>query len=483
MSFKKKLHKEVRAALRKWLRFPTLKKKPRSELRLRPSRALMRTLKLPILPLELLDMIMDYLRGDRATLEACSLISSHWTPAAQRRLFRSLKITISHLEPAANPFTLKAFESFFQNTPYIAPLITSLHICPNAHYKLSLAVDPHSALMCLLHELPKLQRLTLNCARLSLPSFYEAQHVDIGDSPPRLSLQRLSFCSVIDKACVAHEILEAISVEDTLEICFSRVPSLELAMSAPVFQLRNLSIKNPLDSFPCFGDTAEFPNLRTLTMDIAGITGKIFSMGEDDSSSEFELFPQSYDRHHRMDVFMEKHGATLETLRLNFRQLVVSRDIGPGDTDWSIYRLDAACPSLWMLELGFQLDLRSLFCLKPLMPDDFKATINLLVRIVNSAPKTLTHIVLAVHIFPINKSEEAIEPEDLDEDESDEDWARLAAALSSTSLPNLVSVKVLKQESKSPFIIAFTEALEDRYQQMISGKFTELKRRKMLYFE
>lgn len=162
---------------------------------------------------------------------------------------------------------------------------------------------------------------------------------------------------------------------------------------------------------------------------------------------------------------------------------IPQHSIGSGDTDWSIYRLDAACPSLWMLELGFQLDLRSLFCLKPLIPDDFRATINLLVRIVNSAPKTLTHIVLAVHIFPINKSEEAIEPQDLDEDESDKDWARLAAALSSTSLPNLVSVKILKQESKSPFIIAFTEALEDRYQQMIAAKFTELKRRKILYFE
>lgn len=127
---------------------------------------------------------------------------------------------------------------------------------------------------------------------------------------------------------MAHEILHAISIEDTLEICFSRVPSLELAMSASVFRLRNLAIKNPLDSFPSFGDTAEFPNLRTLTMDIAGITGKIFSMGEDDSSSEFELLPQSYGRHYQMDVFMDKHGANLEILRLNFRQLVVGRDIG-----------------------------------------------------------------------------------------------------------------------------------------------------------
>lgn len=90
----------------------------------------------PFIPLELKDMILEHLQGDDKSLTACSLIASDWTPAAQRRLFRSLTLAIGPIGHHTNTPALVPRDAPFPTNlaPHLTHYITALHIRPRKSY-------------------------------------------------------------------------------------------------------------------------------------------------------------------------------------------------------------------------------------------------------------------------------------------------------------------------------------------------------------
>ncbi|KAG5644534.1 hypothetical protein DXG03_008188 [Asterophora parasitica] len=79
--------------------------------------------RLPALPQELIDVIIENLAGDSTNLQACSLVSSSFREPAQRRLFRAIYI---HLDETLDASLIHATQ--ITSSPRLASFVESLKI-------------------------------------------------------------------------------------------------------------------------------------------------------------------------------------------------------------------------------------------------------------------------------------------------------------------------------------------------------------------
>ncbi|TCD62469.1 hypothetical protein EIP91_006817, partial [Steccherinum ochraceum] len=75
------------------------------------------------LPLELIDLILDHLYDDRASLVACSTVSKLWLSGSQHHLFHTI-----HLISRSPDHSLEAAYVFFSRSPQLCPHVRTLHI-------------------------------------------------------------------------------------------------------------------------------------------------------------------------------------------------------------------------------------------------------------------------------------------------------------------------------------------------------------------
>ncbi|TCD66774.1 hypothetical protein EIP91_000965 [Steccherinum ochraceum] len=114
----------------------------------------------PHIPLELVDIILDYLHDDKPTLAACSLVSRDWRPSTRYHLFQAL-----HIGGDAIVGGYDNFLRFLDASPSIRPYIRSLHV--SGTWKSNIAkgerclVGPY-VLVSLLDTLTALTTLTLD---------------------------------------------------------------------------------------------------------------------------------------------------------------------------------------------------------------------------------------------------------------------------------------------------------------------------------
>ncbi|TCD62477.1 hypothetical protein EIP91_006825 [Steccherinum ochraceum] len=73
--------------------------------------------------LEIIEMVVDFLRGDKSTLSACATVSKLWLTRARYHLFRTVQIVIR--DPQWN---LESASNFFSTTPSICSPVQHIHI-------------------------------------------------------------------------------------------------------------------------------------------------------------------------------------------------------------------------------------------------------------------------------------------------------------------------------------------------------------------
>lgn len=72
---------------------------------------------------EIIDMVIDHLHDDRASLRACASVSRNWLPACRFHLFRTL--TVNDVEGDA---CFKDLSSFLHGHPQIPPFVRELYV-------------------------------------------------------------------------------------------------------------------------------------------------------------------------------------------------------------------------------------------------------------------------------------------------------------------------------------------------------------------
>ena len=106
-----------------------------------------------VLPIELMDRIIDHLHDDQKTLSACALVCSSWLPAVRSHRFRHVRIRVW-------PRTLAAFHTLLQATPDLPLHVANLHISCDWS-----TVQDMAALYDVLSSLPNLPALSLSLRR------------------------------------------------------------------------------------------------------------------------------------------------------------------------------------------------------------------------------------------------------------------------------------------------------------------------------
>ncbi|THH29801.1 hypothetical protein EUX98_g4392 [Antrodiella citrinella] len=436
-------------------------------------RSLERTFK-KLLPMELMDMIMHHNHDDQAALVASSVVSSQWQGPAQRRLFRSFRITFSMDYTQSDP-EVGLYVEFFSTVPTLSTFVTSLCIRSVIHRTQSLAADMNSQMALLVSMLPTLQHLTFE--NISFTPRRSQQTLLLK------SIRNLSLRSIRMKTHDPEELFDLFSIKETLELDFTFVQAPttgpQIARSMPV---RHLKINNPLDCFPRFGRETIFPQLRALTCDIIDISGKGWLFDRANWMAAISDFPTTKGHHDNMDRFLRRHGPALEFLRINVRHLVLFGDIDFEDSDWTAFQLDTVCPNLQTLHLGFQLDLWAEACLEPLMPGEFKCTIDFLIRVISSAPRTLTSIVFGISVTLPGCGISGEEVTNFDASETSRQWKRLANVLDPNRFEDLAAVKFVEQETDAP-MVDFRKPLDPVMQRLLAANFADVEKKGMLYFE
>ncbi|THH31076.1 hypothetical protein EUX98_g3088 [Antrodiella citrinella] len=472
--------------------------------RIDPSLSLVRLVKPPSLPLEIIqlrmqqakwpleivDMVIDYLEDDFKSLRRCSLVSSHWRTAAQRRLFRFFTVRlISKADCEWNPMLALTTSSLLEH-PHVARHIEVLDILPAVWPcdGLTIAANAESQLMTLVSLMPTLQHLTVQGITLKM-SMNNEPHVPWTKLEFPRYLSTLQLHRVRGQLAAPQDLLDFFLVRDTLEISYTRLEadSVHEPRSLPV---RHLKVKNALDYFPSFGRGTVFPRLNALTFDVTDVTGDadvIANARQLSIDSNQNVILPTRGRHTNMDQFMQSHGLGLEFLRFNIRTLDFDLKADKDD-DWSVYRLRDVCPALQTLHFGFRVDLFKTY-LRPIDVAEFQDTLIYITRILSSAPDTVSCIVFGV---VVDEYDDIDDSEDLDDyvidnlNQANKAWNRLAAILTSRRFPTLTTVRFVDQnigeKTRRHSLDDWEAPLQDRYQEMLASHFTALKEKGMLHF-
>ncbi|KAH8101375.1 hypothetical protein BXZ70DRAFT_88828 [Cristinia sonorae] len=112
------------------------------------------------MPLELVDIIIDYLYDDIESLSACSLVARDWRPSTRYHLFRDLRISGDNIFSGYDSFL-----HFLDKSPAICPFIRTLCLSGIGKPKIASGeqclIGPY-VLVTLLDRLTALHTLTLD---------------------------------------------------------------------------------------------------------------------------------------------------------------------------------------------------------------------------------------------------------------------------------------------------------------------------------
>lgn len=280
----------------------------------------------PFIPLELKDMVMEHLQGDVKSLTACSLIASDWTPAAQRRLFRSLILAIGPIGHHTNTPALGPRSASFPTNmaPRLARYITALHIRPWKSCPKYIVLNSGYSFLAFIKSLPSLEHLTLE----SVIFFCFMPPV----AGPHFSLKtlRIENTRFDGTEYDTYRLFKTFTVRDTFEITGCKLPVFEELSDVASLSLRHLKIKGFLDEFPWPGPDTVFAGLTSLSFDITDTTihNKTRSNGP---GAPVRPVLRSTHCHAAMDCFLEDHGAKLECLAIAIPDIPVCIYIGESD--------------------------------------------------------------------------------------------------------------------------------------------------------
>ena len=102
-------------------------------------------------PPELIDQIIDYLRNDSKSLNACALTARNWVPSARYHRFRSIRFHSAK--------KIDSFNQLSQDAPSLLPYYQEAIICDNSGY-VPASILEAAASACL--TLPNLERIKFN---------------------------------------------------------------------------------------------------------------------------------------------------------------------------------------------------------------------------------------------------------------------------------------------------------------------------------
>ncbi|TCD65963.1 hypothetical protein EIP91_001955 [Steccherinum ochraceum] len=454
------------------------------------------------LPAELMDMVISHYCYDKDFLLNCSLISSHWTPHAQRYLFHRVRIAVPRTGFPASPPSLDAFASFFTTHHHISLFITTLRLDSDRWCvrELAICLEGDCSFVSLMRSLRCMKHLILDGLSIEPPP-----HLPRERTPHvyRFWLPTLTLRRVEAKHGAAERLFQVLQAKDTLNLHYCEIMS--LASSAPrKFWTQVLRVKSDLDVFPDFGAEASFPKLRALEFEITGMASEdiVFNVSRDDEISvevhsntlaednaDEECSMSSSRYHTRMNAFLRNHGARLEHLSLDLCSLEPERDIGVTDESWLIYHLDSCCLSLSSLHLGFRVDVHSMSSLQPSSLPEFLDTFTMIQRILSSAPKSLSSVVLALEFGLRTNAFEVSEhfTGDVSAWAYDSVWAELAKTL--VDFPQLWHVRLVNNLSRESTLLIVNapydnqDRLASGIQASLEARFSQLGRTVVVSFE
>lgn len=203
------------------------------------------------IPQELIDAIIEKNHADKATLQACSLVSRSWTYSSQRRIFSH--ISFNRPQSCYNQSSrsrgcrdIERFNSFISVHPHLATLVKSVEISPllNAHHLRTMLEKLVNLESIYLHlcgyswdELSPSMRNTLITAfrslRLTLLEIRDGLFLHYPDF-----LALLTTCQYLK--CL---LLSAVSCED-LVCCGNLVRSTQLPNGGLELQLHSLALSS-----------------------------------------------------------------------------------------------------------------------------------------------------------------------------------------------------------------------------------------------
>ncbi|THH14600.1 hypothetical protein EUX98_g9590, partial [Antrodiella citrinella] len=152
------------------------------------------------------------------------------------------------------------------------------------------------------------------------------------------------------------------------------------------------------------------------------------------------------------------------------------------DRQWTVFQLDAVCPNLQSLHIGFELGLKIGGSLEPLLMSELTCTIDFLITIISSAPRTLTTVVFGISMTLSPPGESDKEPPADTVAETNRQWKRLAQALEPARFGRLTAVRFVQPQVRSS-LSEFKEPLDPVYQQLLAGNFENLNKKGLLCFE
>jgi len=233
---------------------------------------------MPLLPPEIMDMVIDHLFNDKPALSSCALVCQDWLPSTRYHLFHTLRVQeiIPSNQPryaALHNVWLQDFQDFVRSSPAVCTYIKELHV---ASYPEDSSMVLHvgvATLLTIFTSIPALEYLSLCTKYIVIQSSYGGL-ADIASPNPlrKLSIHGPTFENwALDSLLSLFssiDILQAggISVLDDSNENEYRPPSMDLQLRSLVLDFShlmpsslNLDVLVPTDAHLSFLDIALFP--------------------------------------------------------------------------------------------------------------------------------------------------------------------------------------------------------------------------------
>ncbi|TCD65968.1 hypothetical protein EIP91_001960 [Steccherinum ochraceum] len=347
-------------------------------------------------PPEILDMFFGYLELTESVQE-CALVCRGWRPHAQRVLFKSYHRYLESHAMDPRDRRLTSLTIFLGTEPHIALYITSLYLSssPDDTLRAVISVGANSLFASLMAALPQLRHLTLNNV---------AMIVSIGQVPAekpfdRLpSLETLTLRRVSGKQGMLSRLLDIRPLNGTLSLHCRRGLNLGSEDIERCLQVKHLKLCGSLVRFPTRITGASTPTTRYLTLALTEVVDLQYRRDVNRQNAHFD----SSSKAHRggMDWFLRQCGEVLDCFELDVSGTTWIDQYDIADSKWTLFHLEEICPSLLSLRLSFRIDIHQRAGSSPRLAwaTELAQTVDLVARVLSSAPKTVTEIVFSISV-------------------------------------------------------------------------------------